>query len=162
MAKEMLSRLKLSQADIQIVTLLIASHMRLGSFDVLSAPAARRLIRDLGDQLEDLLTLVQADRDAHHPDKAMKDLSQVRARLAEVGQVTPREKLVSPLTGKQIMALTQLPPSPEVGRLKEALTEMVMEGSLLPDDQERAQAILSELLLRKPPSVPEPDAPDGH
>jgi poly(A) polymerase len=58
------------------------------------------------------------------------------------------ETLESPLDGREIMALLGEAPSPEVGRIKAALREMVLEGELAPDDRDRARALVVEWSAR--------------
>jgi poly(A) polymerase len=137
-AATLLRRLKFSEAEIEDVVRLVRHHMRLGSSPEFSAAAARRLMRDLGDDVERLLALVEADASSLAPGVRALDLDPIRARLAEVQVATPREQLESPLSGQQIMAIRGLAPGPEVGRLKGALLELVLEGELAPGDVEGA------------------------
>jgi poly(A) polymerase len=99
----------------------------------------------LDGEVERLLDLVEADANGLKAGVRVLDLEPIRKRIEEVKSATPRERLESPLTGKEIMELTGLPPGPEVGRLKQALTEMVLEGDLAPDDKATATNRLREL-----------------
>jgi putative nucleotidyltransferase with HDIG domain len=139
MTNEMLRRLRFSQGDIEVVALLVGNHMRLGSSPTFSPTAARRLLRDMGDQCDRLLDLVEADAASLHPGVRCLDLRPIRARLAEVMVQTPRDTLQSPLSGTEIMALTGLTQGVEVGRIKAELEELVLEGKLLPDDKDAAR-----------------------
>lgn len=138
-AERMLRRLKFSNEDVAPVISLVKNHMRLGSFTTFTATAARRLIRDMGDLLEPLFDLVQADAAALRPGVRAMDLSPIRARVTEVRLRTPTETLESPLSGNEIMALTKLDPGPEVGRLKHALLDEVLEGRIAPGDKDAAR-----------------------
>ncbi len=138
MAEQILRRLKFSNEEILPVTLLVKNHMRLGSFEKLSTPAARRLMRDMGPQLDDLLTLVEADAASLRPGVRAMDLKPIREKLEKTRFETPVESLHSPLTGEEIMELTGLPSGPEVGRLKHALVEEVIEGRMQPGDRDAA------------------------
>ena len=142
LAETLLRRLRFSTKEIEPIVRLVRNHMRLGTFESFSPAAARRLLRDLGEDVERLLLLVDADASALAPDVRKLDLAPVRARLAEVQAATPKETLVSPLTGEEIMALTGLPAGPEIGRLKARLVEAVLDGRLLPGDGDGARAIL--------------------
>jgi len=144
MARTLLRRLRFPQRDIDQVASLVKNHMRLGSAPVFTPSAARRVIRDLGDQTDRLLDLVQADTEALKPGVRVMDLAPIRAQLAKVKEATPKAKLESPLTGAEIMAVTGIPAGPEVGRLKTMLTEKVLEGELSPDDKPAAEAALRE------------------
>ncbi len=142
MAREVMQRLRFPSDEIDAVAKLIRNHMRLGSSKVFSASAARRLIRDMGPQLEQFLNLVQADRDAHKPGLIELDLDAIRARIADVSMTTPVEKLESPLSGSEIMKVTGLTAGKEVGRLKQMLVEHVLDGSLHPDDKKAAAELV--------------------
>src|SRR5579872_1986829 len=127
LAALILRRLKFSNEDVDTVARLVKNHMRLGSSPELTAAAARRLIRDLGDDLPRLLSLVEADAGALKVGVRVLDLSQIRQRVAEVQAATPRETLDSPLSGAQIMELFKLEPGPAVGNAKTYLLEQVIE-----------------------------------
>ncbi|HEY3781264.1 MAG TPA: HDIG domain-containing protein [Fimbriimonadaceae bacterium] len=141
-AYRMLQRLKFSNEQIAPVVLLVRNHMRLGSMHEFTASAARRLIRDMDGEVEDLLQLVEADTLALRPGLKTLELAPIRERLAEVKQVTPRSSLESPLSGEEIMELTGLEPGPEVGRLKSILLDRVLEGELVPGDKEGAEKLV--------------------
>ena len=145
LARTMLRRLRFSQQDIERVAILVRNHMRLGSAPVFTSSAARRVIRDLGDQTDRLLKLVEADTRALKPGVRVMELDVIRMQLANVQRITPKSTLESPLTGSEIMALTGLEPGVEIGRLKTLLTEKVLDGELAPSDKDRAAEILSQL-----------------
>jgi hypothetical protein len=71
------------------------------------------------------------------------DLAPVRERLTEVQAATPAETLVSPLSGKEIMEITGLPPGEEVGRIKARLMDAVLDGRLGVGDKEGARVMVS-------------------
>jgi len=144
--RDLLRRLKFPQKEVDEVALLVKNHMRLGSAPDFTASAARRLIRDLDGDLERLLQLVEADANGLKAGVKVMNLDPIRQRIAEVGQVTPRNTLESPLSGVEIMEVTGLSPGVEVGRLKGMLTELVLEGELSPDDKTGAKAKLLALM----------------
>lgn len=142
MTRRVLRRWKLAERDIEPVALLVRHHMRLGSGTQFTKAAARRLLRDLGEWVEDLLWLVEADASSLAPGVRKLDLEPIRERLREVQEETPREVLQSPLTGEEIMAYLHLQQGPEVGKWKHFLTEKVLEGELAPGDKEGAKRSL--------------------
>ncbi len=144
MAQEILLRLKFSKDEADQVAMLVRHHMRLGSSPEFTAAAARRLIRDVGNQLESLLLLVEADGKAHRPGMPMLDLHPIRERLSQVNASTPREKLESPLTGDEIMAVLGVEPGEQVGKWKAFLCEKVLEGDLSAGDKVGARRILRD------------------
>lgn len=141
----LLRYLRFSAREIEPIVRLVRNHMRLGSFTEFSPAAARRLLRDLGPDCERLLTLVEADASSLAPGVRQLDLTPIRARLDEVRAATPAETLVSPLSGREIMALTGLPPGEPVGRLKLKLTEAVLDGRLSAGDKAAAADLLPRL-----------------
>ncbi len=139
MARTILARWKLSSDDITRTTNLVKNHMRLGSAPVFTDSAARRLIKDLGPDLESLLTLVNADANALKTGVRVFDLDHIRQTISRVQSATPAHKLISPLTGEEIMKLTGLTPGKKVGELKKMLDELVLEGKIEPEDKEKAK-----------------------
>jgi poly(A) polymerase len=147
LTESLLRNLRFSTREIEPIARLVRNHMRLGSFESFTPSAARRLIRDMGDDTERLLTLVEADASSLAPGVRKLDLEPVRARLQEVRTATPAETLVSPLSGKEIMTLTGLPPGEEVGRIKTSLTEAVLDGRLEPGDTAGARELVGQWVV---------------
>lgn len=142
MTYEILRRLKFPQREVDVVTALVKNHMRLGSSPEFTPSAARRLVRDLDENVERLLTLVEADANGLKRGVKRLNLDPIRHRISEVQQATPRSALESPLSGEEIMALLNVNPGPEIGRWKAFLTEKVLDGELSPGDQESARRLL--------------------
>ncbi len=142
MTREALARLRFPNAAIERVARLVKAHMRLGTAPEFTPSAARRLLRDMGEDTDRLLRVVDADAGALAPGVRALDLAPVRARLAEVAAAAPKTGYVSPLSGAEIMALTGLGPGPEIGRLKAKLEEAVLEGKLAPEDCAGAERLL--------------------
>jgi poly(A) polymerase len=145
MTRDILRRLKFAERDVEVVAKLVKNHMRLGSSPTFSPTAARRLVRDMDGDLERLLELVEADANALKPGVKALNLDPIRERIAEVEAQTPRQTLVSPLSGEEIMMLLDLPAGPEIGRIKTLLTEKVLDGELAPGDRAEAERIVREL-----------------
>ncbi|MDK3157591.1 HD domain-containing protein [Kamptonema cortianum] len=138
-----LTDMKYGQRTAESVALLVKNHMRLCSMDSLSLSAARRIVRDLGDHLDHWLSLIEADASALKKGVRKLDLDLVRRKLEEVQIATPAPKLTSPLDGHEIMALLGVDGGEIVGRAKEHLTELVLDGKLEPDDRQSARVLLS-------------------
>lgn len=135
MTREILGRLRFSNDEIEKVAKLVRNHMRLMTTPELSPSATRRLIRDLGPELERLLLVVEADVSGLKPGVKAMDIPAIRARIEEVRKATPVETLESPLSGSEIMALTGLTAGKRIGEIKKALLEAVLEGRIAPDDK---------------------------
>lgn len=142
MTGEILRRLKFPQRDIDIVVPLVRHHMRLGSAPQFTPSAARRLLRDLGPNVDRLLAVVEADLQGLKTGVQKLQLEPIREQLRAVREATPVHTLQSPLSGAEIMKLLNIPAGPEVGVWKNKLLEKVLEGELAPDDKEGARLLL--------------------
>jgi poly(A) polymerase len=92
--------------------------------------AVRRLARDAGPLLKELMELARADIAASaypHPEK----LDELQARLDSVLSEQP-SRLEAPVNGEDIMRVRGIGPGPEVGRVKQRLTELVLDGAIEP------------------------------
>ncbi|RYG47195.1 HD domain-containing protein, partial [bacterium] len=144
MTREILRDLRFSMREIDRVVKLVRNHMRLGSGPFTDA-AARRLIRDMDEDTDRLLSLVDADANALREGVRALDLVPIRETVMRVREATPAERLESPLDGREIAEWLGIVPGPEVGRYKTALQEAVLEGRLAPGDKEGATRLLAEL-----------------
>jgi poly(A) polymerase len=143
-ATGLLRRLRFANDTIEPLRLLVRNHMRLGSAPIFTAAAARRLVRDLGSELDRLLALVEADKSALRPGLVTLDLAGIRAQIEAVRSATPADVLVSPLTGDEIIAELGVTAGPEVGLAKRWLVDQVLEGVLAPGDRQTARRLLRE------------------
>ncbi len=131
MATRALERLRFPQKEIEAVAWLVRLHLRPVFYaSEWTDGAVRRLARDAGPQLERLMALARADIAASaypHPEK----LDELQARLDRVLTEQP-SRLAAPVDGEDIMRIRQIPPGPEVGRIKQRLSELVMDGVIDP------------------------------
>jgi poly(A) polymerase len=131
MAREALERLRFSQREIDDVVVLVRLHLRPVYYrSEWSDGAVRRLARDAGPLLDKLMAVARADlRASAYPEPEKVD--ELEARLAAVLAEQP-SRLSSPVDGEDIMRVRHIPPGPEVGRIKERLAELVMDGQIEP------------------------------
>lgn len=131
-AKRALERLRFAQKDIDVVTQLVRLHLRPVFYrEEWTDGAVRRLARDAGPLLPRLMLLGRADIAASaypHPEK----LDELQARLNRVMEERP-SRLEPLVTGEDIMRIRGLQPGPEVGRIKQKLEELVIDGEISPD-----------------------------
>jgi poly(A) polymerase len=104
--------------------------------------AVKRLMRDAGADIADLVTLAKADRRGSGPHASVKEIDELQERMESVLLQTPVQELESPLNGREIMQLLGIPPGPKVREAKEFLVEQVLEGHLPPGDKAAARALL--------------------
>lgn len=144
MTRAAMTRLRFSRDKAEQVATLVLNHMRLGSMEVFTSTAARRLVRDLGELVDPLIKLCRADAAAIRAGPPRADFDEIERRVAEVRANATPKQLKSPLTGGEVMALLGIKEGPEVGKWLRRLDEAVLEGAIAPNDKETAR----EWLLR--------------
>ena len=133
-ARNALERLRFAQKEIDVVVTLVRLHLRPVFYSSeWTDGAVRRLARDAGRLLDRLMLLAKADIAASaypHPEK----LDELKARLDAVMAERP-SRLEPLITGEDIMRIRSIPPGPEVGRIKQKLEELVIDGEIAPGTQ---------------------------
>ena len=150
MVPEIFRRLKLPMdAKMKYVRKLVDLHMRpivIADSEVTDS-AVRRLLNDAGDDIEDLMMLCEADitsKNAVRKQRFLDNFQLVRAKLADLKERDYKRLFQPCIDGNEIMSLFGLTPCREVGELKMALKNAVLDNQV---ENERAPLLL--LLKRK-------------
>ena len=150
MVAPLFRRLKLPLGpELHYVEKMVELHMRpqVIADDVVTDSAVRRLLNDAGDDIDDLMTLCEADITSKNEVKKkifLENFRMVREKLTDLVEKDYKRLLQPVIDGNEIMQLFHLKPSREVGVLKQYLKDAVLDNRV-----ENEREPLMQLLMQK-------------
>lgn len=142
-------RMKLPMdAKMKYVEKLVDLHMRpiVIADEVVTDSAVRRLMNDAGDDIDDLMTLCEADitsKNEVRKKRFLENFRLVREKLTDLKERDYKRLLQPVIDGNEIMEMFSLQPCREVGQLKQYLKDAVLDNRV-PNEREPLMALLLE------------------
>lgn len=150
MVPEIFRRLK-EPMDMKMkyVQKLVDLHMRpiVIADEVVTDSAVRRLLNDAGDDIDDLMTLCEADitsKNQVRKRQFLENFRMVREKIADLKERDYKRLLQPVIDGNEIMEMFHLKPCREVGALKQCLKDAVLDNKV-----ENEREPLMQLLMKK-------------
>lgn len=147
MIPKIFKAMKLPQNEkMDYVIKMVDLHMRPINLieDTVTDSAVRRLLFEAGDDIEDLMTLCDADitsRNAEKVERFHRNYLLVRKKMVELEERDRIRNFQPPVRGDEIMQLLHLEPCHEVGELKQRIKDAILDG-IIPNEYEPAKAYL--------------------
>jgi poly(A) polymerase len=157
MARRILTRMRFDRETVERVGLIISLSGRINAYEGdWTDGAVRRVVREAGDALDELLMLSRSDVTSRREERvraAERRVDDLRARIEQLQAEEDIARIRPPLDGNDLMAMFDRPPGPWIRPIKDRLLEMVLDGELASDDRDRAVEIARAMIAEMEPAT---------